>query len=123
VTPPSKRLVIVLEDDPLVADALCLLLHDWGFECLHGAALGEILPQLAARAGEVRAIISDDHLRDGATGLDALRAAEAQGVAARSLLLTASLGRRIRAVGAAAGYPSMEKPVEPQKLRAWLASP
>jgi DNA-binding response OmpR family regulator len=115
--------VVLLEDDPLAADALRRLLADWGFECLHGAELGEVLPQMEARAGEVRAIISDYHLQDGATGVEALHAAEAHGVSAQGLILTASLGQRMRAVAREAGYPAMEKPVAPDRLRAWLGAP
>jgi DNA-binding NtrC family response regulator len=119
VSPPPKPLVVLLEDDPLAADAMRRLLVDWGFECLHGAALSEVLPKLAARAAEVRAIISDDRLQDGASGVEALHAAQANGIGAQGLILTASLGGRVRA----AGYPAMEKPVAPDRLRAWLGAP
>jgi DNA-binding response OmpR family regulator len=123
VNPSSKRLVVLLEDDLLSADALRLILTDWGFECLAGAALAEVLPQIEGRADEVRAIISNDNLQDGATGLEALVAACAHGVSAQGLLLIAGLGGRTRAMARAAGYRAMEKPVTPETLRAWLGTP
>jgi DNA-binding NtrC family response regulator len=113
-------LVIVLEDDRQSAEALALLLGDWGYECLHGEALDEVLPLVRQRAGEIRAVISDYHLHGGTTGIEAARAIEAAGVAAPILLLTGTLRGAARRAAGAAGYRFMEKPVAPERLKAWL---
>jgi DNA-binding NtrC family response regulator len=116
----TAGLVIVLEDDRRSAEALALLLGDWGYECLHGEALDEVLPFIRLRAGEIRAVISDYHLRGGTTGIEAARTIEASGVAAPVLLLTGTLRGGARQAASAAGYRFMEKPVAPERLKAWL---
>lgn len=121
MTPEARSaLVVLLEDDPRSADALQTLLSDWGFECLRGETLGQILPALRDRAGEVRALISDYHLPDGATGVEAAQALEAIGIAPPTLLLTGTLRGSARRIAAAAGYVFMDKPASADRLRRWL---
>lgn len=113
-------LVVLLEDDPRSANALMTLLGDWGFECLHGESVEQALPLLRDRAGEVRAIISDFHLADGTTGVDAARRLAAAGVVAPTLLLTGTLRGSARRAASAAGHRFLEKPAPPETLRRWL---
>ena len=119
-TDGKAGLVIVLEDDPRSAEALALLLGDWGYECLHGKALDEVLPLVRPRAAEIRAVISDYHLHGGTTGIEAAKAIEANGVTAPVLLLTGTLRGAARQTASAAGYRFMEKPVAPERLKTWL---
>lgn len=113
-------LVVVIEDDARAAEALATLLDDWGYECLHADDVEEVAGLVAGRSHEVGAIISDYHLHGGQTGLEAIARMADAGVTAPALLLTATLGGRARRVSSAAGYPYMEKPVAPQRLKAWL---
>jgi CheY-like chemotaxis protein len=113
-------LVLVLEDDRLVAEVLAMLIEEWGYGCVHGASFDELLPTIQARGGEIRAIVSDYHLQDGATGLEAMARVAAAGVTAPVLLLTSAVQGQVRRAAAAAGYRFMEKPVRPARLKAWL---
>jgi DNA-binding NtrC family response regulator len=113
-------LVLLLEDDWRSAEALALLLDDWGYECVHGPSFEAVLPAVRERAGEVRAVISDYHLQDGATGIEAARRTAEHGVAAPVLLLTGTLRGAARQAAGMAGYRFMEKPVAPERLKAWL---
>jgi DNA-binding NtrC family response regulator len=116
----TGKLVLVLEDDPGSAEALKILIEDWGFECAHGACFGELLPTIEARADDVCAILSDFHLQGGETGLEAIQQAAKAGVSAPVLLMTGTLRGKARRDAAAAGHRFMEKPVAPDRLRAWL---
>lgn len=118
---PESGLVVVLEDDRTAADALVVLLADWGYDCLLGAAVDEVLPALDGRAGDVRAVLSDYHLQDGSTGIEALARLAGSGVSAPALLLTGTLRGAARRSAAAAGHQFMEKPASPERLKAWLA--
>jgi DNA-binding NtrC family response regulator len=116
----SNRLVLLLEDDRRSADAMTLLIRDWGYDCLWGGSLAEVAPELRTRAGEVVAVITDFHLAAGETGTEAAAAAAGLGVLAPVLLLTGSLRGRARRAAAQAGYECLEKPAAPARLRAWL---
>lgn len=117
---PKAPLVIVLEDDRRAADALILLLADWGYDCVHGESFEEAMAALGDRAVQVRAIISDFHLVDGTTGIEAAETARQRGIAAPVLMLTGTLRGAARRSAAAAGHQFMEKPVDADKLKRWL---
>lgn len=113
-------LVLILEDDLRSADALAMLLADWGYECLQGDTLEAVLPIVRSRAGDIRAVISDYHLASGTTGVDAAKALKALGVTAPVLLLTGTLRGEARRSATAAGHRFMDKPASPQQLQGWL---
>jgi len=117
---PKAPLVIVLEDDRRAADALILLLADWGYDCVHGESFAVAMAALGDRAVQVRAIISDFHLADGTTGIEAAEKARQRGIAAPVLMLTGTLRGAARRSAAAAGHQFMEKPVDADKLKRWL---
>lgn len=113
-------LVLLLEDDRRSAEALAMLLDDWGYECIHGPSFEAALPAVRDRAGEVRAVISDYHLQGGETGIEAARMTAEHGIVAPVLLLTGTLRGAARRAAGSAGYRFMEKPVAPGALKAWL---
>ena len=115
-----QQLVLVLEDDPRAAEALTMLLGDWGYQCAHAAGVDGLLPVMEQRAGEVVAIISDYHLQGGRTGLEAIEQARKAGVRAPALLLTATLRGEARRAAEAAGHRFMEKPVQADRVKVWL---
>lgn len=116
----KTRLVLLLEDDRRSAEALAMLLDDWGYECVHGPSFETAFRGVSERTGEVRAVISDYHLQDGATGIEAAQLTVENGIAAPILLLTGTLRGAARQAAGLAGYRFMEKPVAPERLKAWL---
>lgn len=117
---PAKPLVIIIEDDPASAEALALILRDWGAEVLHGVATAPIQASLAGRDGEVRWIITDFHLGEGADGVTVVRELTAKTPNARVLVLTGSFQGRAGAVARDAGFEVMEKPALAKKIVDWL---
>ena len=97
-----------------------MLLEDWGYECVHGPSFQTALQAVGDRAGDVRAVISDYHLQDGTTGLEAASIAAEHGIVAPTLLLTGTLRGAARRAAESAGYRFMEKPVAPEHLKVWL---
>ena len=67
-------------------------------------------------------LLSDYHLDDGRTGLEALALLHARlGPAVPAALITADRDPGLRAAAEAAGYRLLHKPVRPGALRALLA--
>lgn len=108
----GARLVLVLEEDARSADALATLLADWGYDCLHGRNVSDMLPK--ARHSEVFAIISDYRLSEGVS-----HAADS-GVVAPALLLAGSVSGHAERQARAAGHSCIAKPAHPESLKAWL---
>ena len=116
----QRRLIAVIEDEPTSAEALALVLRDWGAEVAVGARAGDIVDQLGARTAEVGWIITDSNLGDGrdvGTPVDTITAAAP---AARVLVLSGALNRHATDVATKAGFEVMDKPVRPDKIVAWL---
>lgn len=107
----TNGLVLLLEADELSADALATLLGDWGYDCLHGSRIEELLPQAKS---EILAIISDYSL-SGAV----VHAAD-RGVSVPALLLAGSLSGHAERAARAAGQSFIEKPARPERVKAWL---
>ena len=116
---PGPALVIVLEADPACADALAMLLADWGYECVLGDRLAVVADAASRRKAEARAIICDEHL-GAESGLEAVDGLLQLGVAAPVLILAGGLRAQARRIAAACGGAVLDKPAPPQRLKAWL---
>jgi ActR/RegA family two-component response regulator len=115
-----KPLVVVIEDDPTSAEALTLILSDWGAEVVSGDDAETLADALAPRAASIGWIITDFHLGegpDGVVGVQRLRAAAPQ---ARVLVLSGSFHGRATEVAAEHGLPVMHKPARADAIVAWL---
>ncbi|MFN4098522.1 MAG: ATP-binding protein, partial [Pararhodobacter sp.] len=123
--PPGTSLrglsVLVIEDEPRVAEALAALLDVWGcdLQVCHRARAAEAL--FAQRRPDV--VISDFSLAGGRTGLDILTVLrDTPGAAFGGIILTGEGDRdTLRAIGAQ-GFLTLHKPVAPARLRAAILS-
>ncbi len=113
--------VLVVEDDPRVAEALTTLLDLWGCAVTPCTRAREAEAALAGAAPQV--VITDFRLAGGRSGLDLLRALRAQaGVAFGGIVLTGEGDRdSLRAIGAE-GFLTLHKPVAPARLRAAIGT-
>ncbi len=116
VDPVRDKLVLVIDDDPLVLDGMRSLLAGWGCRVAVAPSHAAAIADLAARPD---LIISDYRLARGQTGLDTIAALhDAFGSAIPALLVTGdTAAERIRDA-AAHGLPLLHKPVNPMALRA-----
>ena len=114
--------VAVIDDDPDVRDSMTALLTRWGCDVVAGATGEEVLARAGADpAQRLQAAVVDYQLRDGHTGIDAIRALRrACGAGLPALVVSgASSTERLAEVNAS-GHAWMSKPVPAARLRNWL---
>jgi DNA-binding NtrC family response regulator len=114
------RLVAVIEHEPTSAEALAMVLRDWGAEVAVGADPGEIANQLGPRVAEIGWIITGYNLGDGANGIARVDQMASAAPDARVLVLSGEINRDTAAAAAKAGFEVMDKPARPDKIVAWL---
>lgn len=118
----ATGLVLVVDDDGDVRDALAALLQRWGHAVLHGADDAAVLAAWAA-AGRppVQALVTDWRLARHRTGGQAVQALRAElGPALPALVITGDIAPDRLAALRESGLPWLAKPVMPLRLRSWL---
>lgn len=115
ITPRS--LVVIIENDAQLANALALLVHDWGYEAVPAGSVTVAVRALGPRMNDVCAIIADYQLDDGFTGIKSATAiAKAIG---RSIPTIVTTGHAVLAEHADV-FPVLSKPFDPGILHRWL---
>jgi len=113
----SRPLIVIIENDLPLADALALLMRDWGYRAVSAKSASIIVQALGPRIADVCAIIADYRLDDGFTGIKA------------ALGITKAIGRRVPTIVTTAhpglaeredAYPVLSKPFDPSVLHRWL---
>jgi CheY-like chemotaxis protein len=115
----NGKLIVVVDDDPVVLESTGGLLRSWGCTVVTGESGGSALAALLEHQQPPDLIISDFRLSGGETGIDAigqLRSAFADAVPA--LLVSADVGPQPLHDARASGFLLLHKPVDPMKLRA-----
>src|SRR5262245_42327437 len=90
----NKPFVLVLEDDPVSAEALTLVLQDWGAEVAHAAHATLVEDALGNRTADLHYIIADYDLGDGPTGVAVASDLLSTAQQARVLVLSGTLRAR-----------------------------
>jgi signal transduction histidine kinase/CheY-like chemotaxis protein len=116
------KLIVVLDDDPLALDGMGGLLRSWGCRVVSGDSLASALKGLAADDRLPDLIISDYHLPDGRTGIEAIERLRAKfGLPIPAFLISGDTHSEPLREARAGGYLLLHKPVEPLTLRATLS--
>jgi DNA-binding NtrC family response regulator len=115
MTSEPTRLVLLVEDDAAAAEALLLILRDWGAEVIHGLG-GDALAAANERLNEVRWIITDFNLGKGEDGISLVKRLRTAAPAARVLVLSGSFTGRATAEAAQAGFDVMQKPARAKSI-------
>ena len=68
----NAKLVVVIEDDPLVLEATAGLLCSWGFKVIAAPCFENAMKQLSEAGRRPDLIVSDYRLSEGETGVDAI---------------------------------------------------
>lgn len=119
---PSRELVMIIDDDPLVRDGMSGLMQQWGCQVLTAATAHKALARLAERGCRPAVIVSDFHLPGGATGIEAismLRKSLAENIPA--FLVSGDTDATQVHQANAHGLQLVHKPVDPMALRAIFA--
>jgi signal transduction histidine kinase len=115
------RLIVVIDDDPLVLEGMSGLMRAWGCSVVTGNTDGSVLAKLAEFHGQPDLIISDYHLSHGSTGIEAIaRLREALANPVPAFLMSGDTNAEPLREAHANGCPLLHKPVDPIALRAML---
>ena len=117
----NGKLIVVIDDDPLVLDSTCGLLHSWGCTVVTGESGSSALAALLDHQRPPDLIISDFRLADGKTGIEAI--AELCSALSKSIpafLVSGDTGPAPLHEAQASGFHLLNKPVDPMRLRAML---
>jgi signal transduction histidine kinase/CheY-like chemotaxis protein len=111
--------VLLIEDDPLSADALKGLLESWGYKCALTDGLAGLADAIGSLGNRVDLIISDYRLADGETGDYVAREVRSKvGENTPVLIVTGDTGPDRLLDLRETGFDLLHKPVQPAELRA-----
>jgi two-component system, sensor histidine kinase len=117
-TSRATKLVVVIEDDPLVLEATAGLLRSWGCQVVAAESYGEAMTKLSKLGQRPDLIVCDYRLRQGETGVDAIEMLrDAFEIPALLISGDATSPQRDDNTG---GYKLLHKPVNAEAFRAVL---
>lgn len=120
MTNENSRLALLVEDDAAAAEALLLILRDWGAEVIHGPDGDALMAGVGGRLAEVRWIITDFHLGQGEDGIALVKRLRRAAPTSRVLVLSGSFSGRATMDAAQAGFDVMQKPARAKAIIEWL---
>lgn len=113
-------LVLVIDDEATIREAMKALLGNWGHKVVAAGSLAEALQAIKQAPN---AIIADYRLREGRTGIEAIQKIhQVWGSNISALIVTGDTAPELLRETQASGFAFMHKPVSPAKLRAFLRS-
>jgi len=114
----AHGVIVVIDDEPDVLDALQMIIESWGFRVAAATEAAAALDRLRA-LGEPPALILADHRLRGSTGCDAIALLRREtGAAVPGIILTGDTSPDRLKQAHAAGLVLLHKPVRPAALRA-----
>jgi signal transduction histidine kinase/CheY-like chemotaxis protein len=113
------KLIVVIDDDALALEGTGGLLRSWGCRVVAAESERAVLARLEGKVPDL--IISDFHLQDGRTGIDAIAALrDALGRPIPAFLISGDITQqRLRETGTSTHL--LHKPVNPMALRAIMS--
>ncbi|MBK3774567.1 PAS domain S-box protein [Azospirillum brasilense] len=119
----SKGLVVVVEDDAIILLSMRTMLEEWGYEVVAAVSADEAVGTLTSLGQRPDMIVADYRLREGRTGLQAIRDIYGVcGVRVPALVLTGDTDPARIAEVQQSGHRLLHKPVAPEVLRNALTS-
>ena len=111
------RFAIVIDDESIILAGMEIMLDTWGYRVLAAEDVETVLAKLPDHPVP-DVILSDYRLRDGWSGITAVRAVrEACGAAIPAIILTGDTGAELMAAAKADRVRILHKPVQPNDLR------
>ena len=119
----GKGLVVVVEDDAIILLSVRAILEEWGYEVVAAMSADEAIDTLTKLGQRPDVILADYRLREGRTGLQAIRDIFGVcGVRVPAVVLTGDTDPARIAEVQQSGYRLLHKPVSPTLLRDVLSS-
>lgn len=111
------RLAVVIDDEAIILAGMEIMLETWGYRVVAAEDADTVLSALATEPIP-SVIVSDYRLRNGGSGVDAVRAVrEAAGTPVPAIILTGDTGASLVADAKRDGLTILHKPVQPAELR------
>ena len=115
-----ERLAVVIDDEAIILAGMEIMLETWGYSVVAAEDAETALKALAA-APIPSVIVSDYRLRNGVSGVDAVRAVrDLSGTRVPAIILTGDTGAGLTAAAQRDGLTVLHKPVQPAELRRHL---
>jgi CheY-like chemotaxis protein len=113
------KLVLVIDNDPLVREGMSGILRSWGCQVITAESDSQAIEALGKQTRRPDLIISDFHLSDGRTGLDAIaHVRETLSAQIPAFLISGDTTAELQHEATAKGFHLLHKPVDPMALRA-----
>ena len=116
----NAKLIVIVDDDPLVLNAMKALLCRWGYAVVAASSDRAALAELAQRRRAPDLIVCDYHLSGGTTGIDAIERLRHAG-RSPAILISADAGAAEAAQVRTEDVHVLQKPVQAKMLRALLS--
>ena len=114
--------VVGIDDETDIREALELLLTGWGYDAVVAGSAVEAIAKLEQERKRPELVVADYRLKLGHTGADAILAIRhVWGGDVPGFLLTGDTGPDRLREAAASGFEVMHKPIQPEKLRLMVA--
>jgi signal transduction histidine kinase/ActR/RegA family two-component response regulator len=115
----TGKLVLVIDNDPLVLEGMGGILRSWGCQVVTAESDSKAIEALREINRQPDLIISDFHLSDGRSGLEAIE--QVRGALASDIpafLISGDTNPKVLSDAKARGLYLLHKPVDPMALRA-----
>jgi CheY-like chemotaxis protein len=116
---PSAKLVVVIDDDPMVLEGMSGLLRSWGYQVLTAATEDAALASLAAQGRRPDLIVCDYRLAGGRNGVQAVEQLR-EAFEIPALIITGGVAPARPQERRTSRYELMHKPVDPTALHETL---
>src|SRR5262252_3185567 len=117
----AEKLIVVIDDDALALDGMGGLLQSWGCHVIAARSAAEALTDLADGERPPDLVISDFHLSDHRTGIEAIEQRRAScGAFIPGFLVSGDMSPVLLREAQRNGYHLLHKPVDPMPLRTML---
>ena len=117
----DRKLVVVIDDDPLVLEGMAGLFRSWGYQLVAGTD-DEALAGVADRDRPPDLIVSDYHLSGGKTGIEVIEGLRSTlSAEIPAFLVSGDTSPELLRQARASGYHLLHKPVDPMTLRAMVS--
>lgn len=121
IDPVQEKLIVMIDDDPLVLDAMRGILQSWGASVVTAASEAEARAALREGDGRPDLIISDVHLAGGADGVETIaRIRQAFGETIPAFLISGDTTPERLRHASESGLDLLHKPVSPMRLRTMI---
>jgi len=118
----DRKLVLVIDDDPLVLEGMGGLFRSWGYHLLVAGTDSEALAGVIDRDRPPDLIVSDYHLSCGKTGIEVIEGLRRTlSAEIPAFLVSGDTSPELLRQARASGYHLLHKPVDPMTLRAMVS--